>query len=392
MKSDARTALPMPDATVLAHSIQLQQMVRQQIAAAGGWISFARYMETVLYHPGLGYYSGGATKFGAAGDFVTAPELSPLFGQTLAQPLAAWLRNTGPQLLEFGAGSGALAAQLLNTLGDMGCAPQCYFILELSGALRARQRDTLQQQAPQWVERVHWLDTLPTDFNGVMFGNEVLDAMPVHLFIKHAGAVWERGVSEQNGQLQFAERPADEMLRAQVQALETQREAALPDGYLSELCPAASAFIASVAQCLQRGVLLLIDYGFPAREYYHTQRTQGTLMCHYRHHAHDDPFLYPGLQDITAHVDFSAIAQAAHRAGLERIGYTSQARALVNAGITDLAAELDRSDMATYLHAARGLQTLLAESEMGELFKVIAFATAGSDFDTPLFHQGNRQL
>jgi len=392
MKSGARTPLPMPDATALAHSIQLQQIVQQQLAAAGGWISFARYMETVLYHPGLGYYSGGATKFGAAGDFVTAPELSPLFGQTLAQPIAAWLRNTAAQLLEFGAGSGALAAQLLNTLGEMGCAPQRYFILELSGALRARQRATLQQQAPQWVERVHWLDTLPTQFDGVMLGNEVLDAMPVHLFTKHAGTVLERGVASQKGQLLFADRRADETLRTQVRALETQRGGALPDGYVSELCPAASAFITSVAQCLQRGVLLLIDYGFPAREYYHVQRAQGTLMCHYRHHAHDDPFLYPGLQDITAHVDFSAIAHAAHSAGLERLGYTSQARALINAGITDLAAELDRSDMVAYLHAARGLQTLLVESEMGELFKVIAFATARADFDTPLFQQGNRQL
>ncbi|TAK90666.1 MAG: class I SAM-dependent methyltransferase [Burkholderiaceae bacterium] len=384
--------LPVPDASALAHSQQLQKILLQRIEAAGGWMGFDTYMETALYEPGLGYYSGGATKFGPAGDFVTAPELSPLFGATLARPIADWLRASASQVLEFGAGSGALAAQLLNALGSQDCAPEQYFILELSGTLRARQQETLARVAPQWAERVRWLDALPENFDGVMLGNEVLDAMPVRLFVKHEGLIRERGVASHRGQCVFADAPADAALGAQITALETHLGGALPDGYVSEVCPAASAFIASVAACLQRGVVLLIDYGFPAREYYHPQRTQGTLMCHYRHHAHGDPFLYPGLQDITAHVDFSALAHAAHDAGLTLLGYTSQARALINAGITELAANLDRNDLATFLPAARGLQTLMAESEMGELFKMIAFGTGSTNFDTTLFNQGNRHL
>jgi SAM-dependent MidA family methyltransferase len=390
---DAPSRLPGPDAPALAHSARLQQCLLAQIAAQGGWISFAQYMEQVLYHPALGYYSGGATKFGAAGDFVTAPELSPLFGQTLAQPIARWLRQTSAHILEFGAGTGALAAQLLNTLGELDTAVEKYFILDLSGELRARQRQTLQQDAPQWLDRVHWLDRLPEDFTGVMLGNEVLDAMPVQLFSRQNNGWMERGVSSQDGQLVFAERAADDALRMQITALEQQLGHAFPDGYVSELCAAAPAFVSSAASALSRGVLLLIDYGFPAREYYHAQRSEGTLMCHYRHHAHSDPFLYPGLQDITAHVDFSSVAAAGEQAGLALLGYTSQARALINAGIADRAATLDRSDMAGYLPAARGLQTLLNESEMGELFKMIGF---GKNIDAeeaamPLFQQGNRQ-
>lgn len=368
------TNLPQPDAAALAHSTHLQHVIRAEIAAHNGWISFARYMELALYHPGLGYYSGGATKFGAAGDFVTAPELSSLFGQTLARPITGWLHDSAPQILEFGAGSGALAAQLLNALGEQDIPLQNYFILELSGELRARQQATLRTQAPAYADRVQWLDALPKNFRGVLLANEVLDALPVQLFTKQHGNLMERGVGLQHQQLAFVDRQADATLMQQVHMLEEQLGYTLPDGYVSELCNAAPPWLHSIAASLQQGVALLIDYGFPTREYYHPQRSQGTLMCHYRHHAHGDPFLYPGLQDITAHVDFSVIAHAAESAGLELLGYTSQARALINAGITELATTIDRADMPTYLATMRGLQTLLSESEMGELFKVITFA------------------
>lgn len=373
MPSVAPTQLPQPDATALAHSLQLQQIIHAEIAAQSGWISFARYMELALYHPGLGYYSGGAIKFGAAGDFVTAPELSPLFGQTLARPVATWLHDSAPQILEFGAGSGALAAQLLNALSTQDIPLQSYSILELSGELRARQQATLRSEAPAYADRVQWLEALPENFCGVVLANEVLDALPVQLFTKRQGQIMERGICLQQQRLAFADRPADSTLTQHVQALEQRLGYTLPDGYVSEFCSAAPLWLHSIASSLQQGIVLLIDYGFPAREYYHPQRTQGTLMCHYRHHAHGDPFLYPGLQDITAHVDFSAIARAGAAAGLELLGYTSQARALINAGITDLGTTMDQTDMPVYMKTMHGLQTLLSESEMGELFKVIVF-------------------
>lgn len=360
-------ALPTPEPAAAAHSARVAAHIRAAIRDAGGWISFARYMELALYAPGLGYYAAGATKFGFAGDFTTAPELSTLFGRTLARQVRQVLDETGGDVLEFGAGSGKLAADLLLELERLGTLPARYLILELSAELQARQFDTLAARAPHLAERVSWLQALPGTFSGVMLGNEVLDAMPVHIVVRRAGMLLERGVVAQDDGFAWSERPCESaVLRSIADKL------ALPDGYLTEINLAAPAFVVSLAERLARGAMLFIDYGFGRSEYYHPQRAQGTLMCHYRHHAHDDPFLHPGLQDITAHVDFSAIADAGTHAGLDLLGYATQAHVLINCGITALLGGVSPADAAAYLPLANQAQRLLSPAEMGELFKVIA--------------------
>jgi len=367
-------SLPTPGPEAAAHSQRLQQHIRDEIAQCGGWISFARYMELALYAPGLGYYAAGATKLGPAGDFTTAPERSGLFGRTIARQVAQVLAETGGDVLEVGAGSGKLACDLLSELAKLDALPEHYCILELSGELQARQRDRLAAQAPQWLERVQWLERLPQTFTGVVLGNEVLDAMPVHLVTRQQGTLLERGVSNDDAQFTWQDRPLDTgaLLQAAT-ALD------LPAGYLTEINLAAPAFIASLAECMTRGMILMIDYGFPRAEYYHPQRSQGTLMCHYRHHAHGDPFFWPGLQDITAHVDFSAISNSTP--DLQLLGYTSQVNFLINCGITDLLAQTSPEDVARYLPLANQAQFLLSPAEMGELFKVIAL---GKGVEMPL--------
>ncbi|TAL57341.1 SAM-dependent methyltransferase [Pandoraea sp.] len=364
-------SLPVPEPVALEHSRQLSRHIASAIAAARGWVPFDRYMALALYAPGLGYYSAGAAKFGKlasdGSDFVTAPELTPLFARTLARQAAEVFEASGAaHILEFGAGSGRLAADLLLELEALGRPCAQYAILELSGELRERQRATLSAAAPHLVDRVIWLDALPAAFSGLMIGNEVLDAMPVRLHVRRDGQWLERGVTVRDGSFAFVDQAG-----ATPAAL---RDLAPDDGYVTESHEAAQAFVRSVAPVLVRGALLLIDYGFPAREYYHPQRAQGTLMCHYRHHAHDDPFYYPGLQDITAHVEFTGIAEAGIEAGLELLGFTSQARFLLNGGLLDLVGTLDATDPLTYLPAVNGVQKLLSEAEMGELFKVIGFA------------------
>ncbi len=376
-------SLPKPSPEAAAHSQRVQQRIRDEIATRGGWISFARYMELALYAPGLGYYAAGATKFGAAGDFTTAPERSHLFGRTLAQQVAQGLAQTGGTVLEIGAGSGKLACDVLLELQRLNALPAHYAILELSATLQARQREQISAQAPQLLERVQWLERLPQDFTGVVLGNEVLDAMPVHLVVRKDGALWERGVGV--GDEQFIWQDQAIANGALLQAATTLD---LPEGYLTEINLAAPAFIASLAECMTRGMILMIDYGFPRAEYYHPQRSQGTLMCHYRHHAHGEPFYWPGLQDITAHVDFSAIADSTP--GLQLLGYTSQANFLINCGITDLLAEISPEDVTRYLPLANQVQYLLSPAEMGELFKVIAL---GKGIEMPLigFARGDQR-
>lgn len=361
------TQLPQPDAEALAHSERLVALIRSEIEASGGGISFARYMHLALYAPGLGYYSGGAQKFGSAGDFVTAPEISPLFAQTLARQAAEALRLTQGSILELGAGSGRLAAELLLELQQLDQLPQRYLILEVSAQLRQRQQATLQALPPALMQRVEWLDQLPDAFDGLMLANEVLDALPVHIIETRAPAICERKVMWDGRQFAWTQAALTEG-----PVLEQVSRYPLPAGYVSEVCPAAGALIASLAASLQRGVLLLIDYGFPRREYYHAQRNQGTLMCHYRHYAHVDPFTYPGLQDITAHVDFTAVAEAGVAHGLQLLGYCSQTQFLINCGITELLARVSPQDMASYAPLAAQAQKLLSPAEMGELFKVIA--------------------
>lgn len=362
------TSLPIPDAIASAQSQELAALIRQEISQRGGWISFADYMQMALYTPQLGYYSGGAKKFGIGGDFVTAPEISALFGQTLANQLAQILSETGGDILELGAGTGRLAADVLAALEQFSELPVRYCILEVSAYLRQIQRDYLESVlSPGLMARVVWLDRLPDHFTGVVIGNEVLDAIPVHLLHQTASGPQERGVAYLDGFIWEDRRLTDEKLRCFASRLD------LPDDYVTEVCPAASALIGSLAQILQRGAILLLDYGFSAREYYHPQRRQGTLMCHYQHYAHPDPLIYPGLQDITAHVDFTAIAQAGIDNGLSLAGYTSQARFLLNCGILDLLGRVSSEDAAQYLPLAAAVQKLLSPAEMGDLFKIIAF-------------------
>ena len=359
--------LPEPEAEALAASALLLERIRAELKAGGNWIAFARYMELALYAPGLGYYAGGSAKLGAPGDFATAPEMGPLFARTLARQVADLLQP-GEAILEFGAGSGALAEALIAAL-----EPDTYLILETSSELRARQEARLGA-------RVKWIDRLPERFRGVMLANEVADAMPVHAVAWRPGEIMERGVDDG---FSWSERPASGELLAAARRIE------VPVPYESEIGLVGRAWMKLLAQRLERGALLVIDYGFPQREYYHPQRTAGTLMCHYRHRAHGDVFFHPGLQDITAHVDFTALAQAAREGGLEVLGYSNQAQFLVNCGITEVLEREDPDDAARYAPHAAQAQKLLSPAEMGELFKVLA---VGRGVARPLlgFARGDR--
>ncbi|MBS1190663.1 MAG: hypothetical protein H6R10_2455 [Rhodocyclaceae bacterium] len=342
-------------------------------------MSFARFMELALYAPGLGYYAAGAQKFGAAGDFVTAPEMTPFFGRALARQVAEVMASAAPFVLEAGAGSGRLAADLLLELERLGSLPERYLILELSGDLRQRQQATLAAAAPHLLARVEWLDRLPERFAGAIVGNEVLDAMPVHLVAWRENGILERGVGlDAAGAFAWREQPAAGALLTAAQQIAEQ--CGLPPGFESEIGLAAQAWAAEWGRILTQGTLLLIDYGFPRREFYHSQRGRGTLMCHYRHHAHPDPFYLPGLQDITAHVDFTGIIASAHGAGLELQGYAGQGQFLLNCGILERLAELP-AESPEYIRSAGAVNKLILPHEMGELFKIIAI---GRGIDSPL--------
>lgn len=368
-----KLSLPEPCPDALAASDALVQLIHAEIAANAGWISFARYMELALYAPRLGYYSGGAAKLGKDGDFTTAPEMSPLFGITLAHVCARLFAQTSANIMEFGAGTGRLAFDILFECQQANIHIQRYFIVELSGELRARQEDLLKG-----FPQVRWLHAMPEAFSGVVLGNEVLDAMPVQLVVKGEQAWAECGVSVEgigdDAHFVLNERVCDAELLAQIPEAES-----LPVGYLTEVHPVAMGFMRSLAQMLLSGrqvhgkgaAAILLDYGFPCSEYYLAQREQGTLMCHYRHHAHPDPFYLPGLQDITAHVDFTAMAQAGHESGLELLAYTSQAGFLIEAGLAQFLARTPVDDPMLYLRKANAVQKLISPAEMGELFKVL---------------------
>lgn len=368
--------LPTPDPAALAQSERVRARIVAEIERNNGCITFARYMELALYEPGLGYYTSGTRKFGAGGDFVTAPEISPLFGRALARQVAQILQLSHSNILELGAGSGALAADLLLELQRLGAPVERYEILEVSGELRERQRATLARRAPDLLDRVRWLDRLPATFAGAIIGNEVCDALPVHLVAWREEAVYERGVGAEDDRFVWIDRPAQGELLAAAQALQAAHD--IPAPYVSEINLAASALLRSLADILAQGCICLLDYGFLSETYYHDQRAQGTLMCHYQQRAHADPFFLPGLQDITAHVDFSALAQTARDAGLSVAGYSTQAQFLIRCGITDLLAETDPANAAAYLPQAAQVQKLLSPAEMGELFKVLVL-TRGID-------------
>ncbi|UCE30043.1 MAG: SAM-dependent methyltransferase [Burkholderiales bacterium] len=372
--------LPVPEPSALEASAALAAEIAARIDGEGGWLGFDAFMQLALYAPGLGYYTGAASKFGTGGDFVTAPTLTPLFGECVARQLAQWFGACGFEptglsrhVLEFGAGDGSLAADLLVALDGLGAGPERYAILELSAELRARQRARIAARAPAALDRVHWLDRLPERFEGVVLANEVLDAMPVRLVRVLGQQVLERGVALAQARLTYADRPADAGLRAEV--LSRLAEAGWSPGadtdYVLEIGEQAEAWVAEIGSRLARGALLIIDYGFPRRELYHPQRAVGTLMCHYRHRAHGDPFAWPGLQDITSHVDFTALARAGEAAGLLLCGYTSQARFLLNTGILDALARTPAEAVREYAPQAHAVQRLLSEAEMGELFKAM---------------------
>jgi SAM-dependent MidA family methyltransferase len=367
MPSHPTATLPSPSPEAAQHSARLVEFIRRDIAAQGGWISFARYMELALYAPGLGYYTAGAHKFGEAGDFITAPEFSPLFGRTLARQVAEIMAHSAPHILELGAGSGKLAADMLAELERLGSLPDSYAILEVSADLRARQQALLRERLPHLPGRVQWLDMLPEKFSGAIVANEVLDALPVHLVHWRDSAITERGVALGEHGFIWQERAISDAT-----LLHAAQQIKVPDDYVSEICLAAHGLINSLAQRLEQGAMLFIDYGFGSREFYHPQRSSGTLMCHYRHHAHDAPFFLPGLQDITAHVNFSDIAGCGIDAGLELMGFTNQAFFLINCGITDLLNDASPENLRGYLPLSSQLQKLTSPAEMGELFKVIA--------------------
>jgi SAM-dependent MidA family methyltransferase len=377
--------LPEPPPEAAALGAALEARIRAAIAEAAGWLSFARYMELALYEPGLGYYSAGSVKLGPAGDFVTAPELSPLFARCVARQVAQIVELGITDVVEIGAGSGALAADLLQALAALGRLPTRYRILEVSADLRERQAQRIREYAPELLARVEWLDALPRTLDAVLIGNEVLDAIPTHIVRTHGDRIDELGVAldARGGGFVRDYRPTTGTL------LQAARALALPDAYETEINLAARAFVRSFASRIRRGALLFFDYGFPAAELYHPQRAHGTLMCHYRHHAHDDPLVLAGLQDITAHVDFTAIADAALDSGHAVLGYTSLARFLVNCGITGILAQASPRDTRTYAPVAAAANKLTSPAEMGELFKVIAL---GRGIETPLtgFARGDR--
>lgn len=397
MASSLHLNLPVPDPSAQKRSQDLTTLIEQKIIDDNGWIDFATFMHMALYTPSLGYYSGGSVKFADAvkggGDFVTAPQISPLFSRTLARQAAQILQeahndNLTANILELGAGTGKLAADLMLELQQLNQLPAHYYILEVSDYLRQIQLETLQSLlSADLFKRVIWLDTLPTDFVGLIFGNEVLDAIPVHMICREQGDWQERGVALSNESEQGFIWQNKVLSNADL--IKEVSARSLPNDYLTEVCPAANGLIASLAQSLKQGVILMLDYGFGAAEYYHPQRNTGTLMCHYRHQAHSNPLVNVGLQDVTAHVNFTAIAETGLENGLSLAGYCNQASFLVNCGILEILAETSPNNIATYIPLTTAAQKLLSPAEMGELFKVIALSK-GISSDLIGFKSGDK--
>ncbi len=372
--------LPEPDARTLADSRALEARIREAIEAAGGVLRFDRYMDMALYDPDYGYYSSGLAKFGPGGDFVTAPELGPVFGRCLARQVAEVLAHLGGgEVLEFGGGSGALAVELLQALARLDRLPRRYLLLEPSPVLRARQQEVLRRALPELLPRVQWIDRLPQAFEGVVIANEVLDAMPVRRFGMSAGGAYEIGVGLDGGRLVDRPMPAADDLRAWLSKAGLE---GLPAGFRSEWNQALPGWVAALGALLARGVILLADYGWSRAEYYHPQHAEGTLVCHYRHRVHDDPYFLPGAQDITASVDFTAVAEAADAAGLAVLGHAPQNAFLIGAGLEAVHRELlAGADAARAAMLSAEIQKLMLPGQMGERFRVMAL---GRCYDAPL--------
>ena len=364
--------LPSPAPEAAAHSYALAERIAGAIAEAGGWIPFSRFMELALYEPGFGYYAAGSRKIGGGGDFVTAPEISPMFARCLAMQARQVMDRSVPEILEFGPGTGVLAADLFAELKAQGAAPRKYRLLEVSADLRERQRARIAERHPEDLGRFEWLDRLPVAVSGFVVANEVLDVLPCSLVHREKGGeILERGVSVTEAGFAWEDMPLpDGELRRRALRV-------LPSGdyeYLTEVNLAAEALVRTLAAALQSGLALFIDYGYARAEYYHPQRSMGTLRCHYRHRFHNDPFFLPGLQDITAHVDFSAMATAAESAGAEVMGYTTQAHFLISCGLAVLVSGGDPGMTLSRLKATSEVLRLINPQEMGELFKVLGIA------------------
>jgi len=370
MPLSAETALPPPDPEAAAHSQRLAERIAEAIVAEGDWIPFSRYMELALYAPGLGYYAAGARKFGADGDFITSPEISPMFARCFGLQAGPVLRGVGGDVLELGPGSGIFAADLFDALKEQGTLPERYLLLEVSPDLRERQRELLAKRHPDQMSRFVWIEELPKKIRGMVIANEVLDVVPCSMLHRHGTDILERGVVLTEAGFAFEDQPIaqDELAR--------RAAAVFPPGdydYLSEVNLAAEALIRTVASSLEAGLAIFIDYGFPEREFYHPQRSMGTMRCHYRHRFHGDPFFWPGLQDITAHVDFSAMARAAEQGGAEVVGFTTQAYFLISCGLAVLVSAGDPTMTLSKLKGTSAVHRLIGPSEMGELFKVLGF-------------------
>ena len=378
MTLSADPILPPPSPDAAAHSASLAESIAHTIAAEGDWIPFSRYMELALYAPGLGYYTAGARKFGHEGDFITAPEISPMFARCFALQAVQVLDRVGGDILELGPGSGLFAADLYGELKSLGKAPGRYRLLEVSPELRERQRALIAERFPQDLERFEWIDALPERIRGMVVGNEVLDVVPFDIVHRSRGEVRERGVivTDAGFAWEDAALPHGELRR--------RAEAVIPPGdydYTTEISLAAEGLVRTISSSLDAGLVIFIDYGFSEREFYHPQRSGGTLRCHYRHRFHGDPFFMPGLQDITAHVDFTALARAAEQGGSEVHGLTTQAYFLISCGLAVLVSSGDPTATLSRLKATSAVHRLISPSEMGELFKVLVF---GKGIEEPI--------
>ncbi len=383
-------ALPEPDPESAAHSHRVANYLRERIAEEGGSISFAEFMQHALYAPGLGYYVSGTRKFGAGGDFVTAPEISPLFGKVLARQTTAALQQLeARQIFELGAGSGALAATMLGKLAQIDALPDRYYILEVSADLRERQQERLEQEIPDHAPRVEWLAELPEVFSGVIIVNEVADALPVERFARTGGVLKQYRVSDDSGKFCWHQADAPEQLLYAIQSVEEALGRQFPDNYRSEICLALTPWIRELVESLREGLIFLFDYGVTRREYYAPDRNDGWLRCYFRHHAHNDPLILPGIQDLTTSVDFSALASAAADAGADVAGFVSQAHFLLNGGLQEELADFTSLPLEEQLELSRQAKLLTLPAEMGENIKCIGLSR-GNFMPPPAFHEFDR--
>ncbi len=372
--------LPLPHSSAIAHSQQLTAQIIQKIAAHHNQIPFADFMHMALYAPGLGYYHVGNQKLGQYGDFITAPEISPLFSYSLAYYLNTLYTHIsaslGAYILEVGAGSGKMALHLLQYLQQQNSLPEKYYILELSPDLQQKQQHLLQQKLPDIYPRIVWLDTLPQNFKGIILANEVLDAMPVHLLSWQANQLQEKYVSYHHPKQSFYFTDGElshPLLSQKGEYIASLQHHTSP--YITEVNLLAESWLASIADCLEAGVCIVIDYGFPEQEYYHPDRNTGTLMCHYQHHSHTDPFFYPGLQDITAHVNFTALANTAVQHAMQVNAFTTQAYFLLGNHLVEFAQQqIATSPSSNIYPISQAVRTLTLAEEMGELFKVLVLS------------------